>query len=286
MSEFAVYNDIVDEVGKLNITGNVVPENWYHTIITEDDKPYFLAIAILADIVNGYQSAKIEDKEIESVLKYKKEFVDGILRRNYIRYEEIFGVSHSTIKRAIVALEKQGIIKREFRIVVGEEERRMNNVMFIRLDVESLKRATYPKELPERHYGKAYKEKEVRNEKRLVQDVKQFEQKVTSELNMSLSQQAMELEEVFITDVEEEKSIEQIEAEIPMLFEKLCDESSNVGHKENCCTDVTLKAVVANVNEREDKGERVQQCFAVGIPFRDDYGNEQKIKMNIKVAIE
>lgn len=226
----------------------------------------------------------------------------GILKRSYIRYEEIFGVNHSTIKRAIVALEKQGIIKREFRIVVGEEERRMNNVMFIRLDVESLKRATYPKELPERHYGKACKEKEVKNEKRLVQDVKQFEQKVTSELNTSLSQQEMDFEEVLITDVEEEKTIEQIEAEIPMLFEKLCDESSNIEYKENCCTDITSKAVVglnvknkkkldkqinnvANVNEREDKGERVQQCFAVGIPFRDDFGNEQKIKMNIKVAI-
>ena len=44
-------NIIVDAMGSINITGNIIPAVWYRTITKENGKPYLLAIVILADIV-------------------------------------------------------------------------------------------------------------------------------------------------------------------------------------------------------------------------------------------
>ena len=47
-------NPIVDQVATMNLTGNIIPESWYHTIINENGKTNTLAILILADIVYWY----------------------------------------------------------------------------------------------------------------------------------------------------------------------------------------------------------------------------------------
>ena len=48
-------NIIVDAMGSINITGNIIPAVWYRTITKENGKPYLLAIVILADIVYWYR---------------------------------------------------------------------------------------------------------------------------------------------------------------------------------------------------------------------------------------
>ena len=44
-------NPIVDEVGELNISGNIIPENWYQWIRKGTGKPDLLAIVLLSEIV-------------------------------------------------------------------------------------------------------------------------------------------------------------------------------------------------------------------------------------------
>ena len=48
-------NEIVDAMGSINISGNIIPAVWYRTITKENGKPYLLAIVILADIVYWYR---------------------------------------------------------------------------------------------------------------------------------------------------------------------------------------------------------------------------------------
>ena len=48
---YSTGNEIVDENAKLNISGNIIPQVWYRTIIRESGKPNLTAIIILADIV-------------------------------------------------------------------------------------------------------------------------------------------------------------------------------------------------------------------------------------------
>ena len=44
-------NEAVDAVGRMNLTGNVIPESWYLTITNDKGKVNPLAILILSDIV-------------------------------------------------------------------------------------------------------------------------------------------------------------------------------------------------------------------------------------------
>ena len=48
-------NPIVDEIATLNLSGNIIPESWYHTIVNDKGKVNCLAIHILADIVYWYR---------------------------------------------------------------------------------------------------------------------------------------------------------------------------------------------------------------------------------------
>ena len=43
-------NETVDSMGQLNLTGNIIPANWYKTILRDNGKPYLLAICILSEI--------------------------------------------------------------------------------------------------------------------------------------------------------------------------------------------------------------------------------------------
>lgn len=52
---YSTGNEIVDENAKLNISGNIIPQVWYRTIIRESGKPNLTAIIILADIVYWYK---------------------------------------------------------------------------------------------------------------------------------------------------------------------------------------------------------------------------------------
>lgn len=54
-SIYSTGNRIVDENARLSISGNVIPQMWYRTIIRESGKPNLTAIIILADIVYWYK---------------------------------------------------------------------------------------------------------------------------------------------------------------------------------------------------------------------------------------
>ena len=52
----------VDRMGKLQITGNIIPVAWYQTIRKETGKPNLNAIIILADIVYWYRPIEVRDE--------------------------------------------------------------------------------------------------------------------------------------------------------------------------------------------------------------------------------
>lgn len=69
---YSTGNAIVDENAKLNISGNVIPQMWYRTIIRESGKPNLTAIIILADIVYWYKPTELRDENSGQVVAVKK----------------------------------------------------------------------------------------------------------------------------------------------------------------------------------------------------------------------
>ncbi len=148
-------NPVVDRVGTINITGNVVPAIWYKTILKDSGKPCLLAIVILADIVYWYRPTEIRDRGTGQVSGWKKKFSEDILRQSYQYYADLFGESKKTVKTAMDRLEELGVIKRHFRTVSYGDGLISNNVMYIELIPDKLFELTYPEEEP----GKAGKGK-------------------------------------------------------------------------------------------------------------------------------
>ena len=141
-------NAIVDAMGSVNITGNVIPAVWYRTITKENGKPYLLAIVILADIVYWYRPSEVRDQGTGHILGWKKKFSEDILRQSYQYYADLFGESKKTIKTAMDKLEKLQVIRREFRTVSYGDGLVCNNVMYVELKPDMLYQLTFPEEIP------------------------------------------------------------------------------------------------------------------------------------------
>ena len=69
---YSTGNTIVDENAKLNISGNIIPQTWYRTVVRESGKPNLTAIVILADIVYWYRPTEIRDESTGQVVALKK----------------------------------------------------------------------------------------------------------------------------------------------------------------------------------------------------------------------
>ena len=141
-------NRIVDEMGTMNISGNVIPAVWYRTITKDNGKPYLLAIVILSDIVYWYRPSEVRDQGTGHILGWKKKFSEDILRQSYQYYVDLFGESKKTIKTAMDKLEQLKVIRREFRTVSYGDGMLCNNVMYVELNPDMLYQLTFPEEIP------------------------------------------------------------------------------------------------------------------------------------------
>ena len=136
-------NDIVNKVGKMRFSGNVIPEAWYKTIVSSNGRVNLLAISILADIVYWYRPMEIRD-EMTGDVTWKKKFADDdYLQRNYSKICEKYNVSTKQAREALIVLETLGVVKRHFR-TIETEMGKCPNVMYIELIPETLYKLTYP----------------------------------------------------------------------------------------------------------------------------------------------
>ncbi len=95
-------NPIVDQVATMNLTGNIIPESWYHTIINENGKTNTLAILILADIIYWYRPTEERDETTLSVSYSKKFHDEDYLQRSYEQLMEKFNISKRQARDALI----------------------------------------------------------------------------------------------------------------------------------------------------------------------------------------
>lgn len=137
-------NELVDKIGEIAITGNIIPQMWYETLKKDDGKPYFQAIVILADIVYWYKPVEVRDEKTGRVVGYKKKFSADLLQRTYDSIAEQFGLSKNETVNAVKFLEKKGAIYRELRTVECGDIR-CGNVLFLGINPEKIQELTFKK---------------------------------------------------------------------------------------------------------------------------------------------
>lgn len=144
MNKLTTGNNIVDTMATINITGNVIPQIWYKTVLRDNGKPYHLAIMILADIVYWYRPTEVRDESSGDIIGWKKRFKEDLLQRSYKQMIDTFGESKTSITNAIICLEKLGVIKRIFRTIETPRGIVLNNVLYLELFPDKLFEITYP----------------------------------------------------------------------------------------------------------------------------------------------
>lgn len=136
-------NNTCDAMAKLHLCGNIIPQIWHKTIVSEKTgKADLIAINILADIAYWYRPAEERDELTGETVGYHPKFAADILQRSYDDLAEHFGISKGQAKCAVIRLEQLGVVRRVFRkISVGGIS--IPNVLFLALNVDRLRELTY-----------------------------------------------------------------------------------------------------------------------------------------------
>ena len=91
-------NIIVDQVGQMGITGNIVNPNWNYYVTNESGKTNYLAVQILAEIVYWYRPS-IKENKTTGISEFEKRFKhDKYLQRSYYQLEENYNCSNLSDK--------------------------------------------------------------------------------------------------------------------------------------------------------------------------------------------
>lgn len=136
-------NAVVDAVGRIGITGNVIPNSWYSAIKRPNGKPYLNAIVILAEVVYWYRPTEMRDEATGRTVGTKAKFSGEMLQRSYGSFAEQFGISKREATSALSALEDMGLVRRHLRNICVKGVT-LSNVLFIELVPERLMEVTHP----------------------------------------------------------------------------------------------------------------------------------------------
>ena len=88
-------NEVVAQMKRVAVEGNVIPNDWYIHLRNEKDKIQTNAALILADIVYWYRPIPIYDINTAKIVGYGKQFKEDLLQLGYRYLEKKFGFSNS-----------------------------------------------------------------------------------------------------------------------------------------------------------------------------------------------
>ncbi|MHA7138143.1 DnaD domain-containing protein [Rossellomorea arthrocnemi] len=129
---------VADQIGELEIVGNIVPHLWYKNITFSSGKAHFVAIALLADIVYWYRPTMIRD-DSGMIVGARTKFKGDMLQKSYQAFADTYGFTKRQVKDAIDFLVEHHLLVREFR-TISSSSIILNNVMYVQPVAENVKR--------------------------------------------------------------------------------------------------------------------------------------------------
>lgn len=130
-------NEIVDAIGQMNITGNVVPTSWFSKIKLDSGRPDTVAIIILSELLYWYRPTESKD-EVTGQTIWKKKFYADLLQKSIGDLADKFNFSYEQVKQALNRLQESGyIIKRKRHEVING--RKYGNHLYIELVPDRIK---------------------------------------------------------------------------------------------------------------------------------------------------
>jgi uncharacterized phage protein (TIGR02220 family) len=143
MENLSTGNAIVDELGKLNLQGNIIPHAWYQTLKLKSGKPDTVSMLLLSDFIYWYRPTYLRDEETGQLAMMKKKFKGDLLQKSYKQLTEQFGFSDKQIRESLKRLEEKGVLSRVFK-TVDSSMGKLPNTMFIELHVSEIVKTCFP----------------------------------------------------------------------------------------------------------------------------------------------
>lgn len=137
-------NDIVDQISKINITGNVTPIIWYQTVCNGNGKPNWVAVNVLSDIVYWYRPTEVRDEMTGQLIGFRKKFKAEYLQRSYRQLGKNINISKRQAMAAVDCLVELGVIRKHIRNETTKSGQQLYNVMYLELVADKLNELTYP----------------------------------------------------------------------------------------------------------------------------------------------
>jgi len=136
---YKLKNDLVKKFKSFEVSGNVIPSNWFYNLTTKDGKPYITAILILSEILYWYRPTINEDEEVE------QKFRGDMLQKNHNEFMEKFNIkSKETVRKAIKYLKDQNLVNQQLRTIKKEDKTYYNSPYYEPI-IENIKKVTYKK---------------------------------------------------------------------------------------------------------------------------------------------
>ncbi|PFG04491.1 DnaD domain protein [Bacillus sp. es.034] len=129
---------VVDQIGEMEIVGNIVPHLWYKNITFSSGKAHFVAITLLADIVYWYRPTMIRD-DSGMIVGARTKFKGDMLQKSYQAFADTYGFTKRQVKDAIDFLVEHHLLFREFR-TISSSSLILNNVMYVQPVAGNVKR--------------------------------------------------------------------------------------------------------------------------------------------------
>lgn len=133
----------VEAIGRINFTGNIIPQQWFNLLKYESGKPNINAIIILSELVYWYRPVEIRDEHTGQIIGQKKKFKKDILQRSYQSLADCFGLTKRQVTDACHFLQGKGLIKLIFQ-TVQTEATTLGNVLFIDINPQAIEEITFP----------------------------------------------------------------------------------------------------------------------------------------------
>ena len=129
---------VVNQIGEMEIVGNIVPHLWYKNITFSSGKAHFVAITLLADIVYWYRPTMIRD-DSGMIVGARTKFKGDMLQKSYQAFADTYGFTKRQVKDAIDFLVEHHLLVREFR-TISSSSIILNNVMYVQPVAGNVKR--------------------------------------------------------------------------------------------------------------------------------------------------
>ena len=136
-------NPEVLKMAKINLEGNIIPQQWYRHITYPSGKPNPIAVTLLAEIVYWYRPVIERDPITGEVIGYRKKFKGDKLQRSYQSFADQFGFTKRQVQDAMKRLVELGLIRIEFRNIKTETGLILTNVMYVEPVTEKIEEITY-----------------------------------------------------------------------------------------------------------------------------------------------